>query len=101
EASQNFSYQVSRHRIRFHDRYCSFHAHYLPNASCIVRPMVAGEDAMRIPAAFIASIFSFAVPLPPEMIAPAWPMRFPGGAVCPAINPATGFFMLAWIHAAA
>lgn len=27
-----------------------------------------------------AAIFSAAVPLPPVMIAPAWPMRFPGGA---------------------
>src|SRR4029450_4302471 len=34
--------------------------------------------------------FSCAVPLPPEMIAPAWPMRLPGGAVCPAMNAATG-----------
>jgi len=41
----------------------------------------------------MAAIFSAAVPLPPEMIAPAWPMRRPGGAVCPAINPTTGFFM--------
>jgi len=29
----------------------------------------------------MASIFSLAVPLPPEIIAPACPMRFPGGAV--------------------
>ncbi len=34
---------------------------------------------------------SAAVPLPPEMIAPAWPMRLPGGAVWPAMNAATGF----------
>ena len=31
------------------------------------------------------------MPLPPEMIAPAWPMRRPGGAVWPAMNAATGF----------
>ncbi len=37
--------------------------------------MVAGDDAIRMPAAFIASIFSLAVPLPPEMIAPACPIR--------------------------
>ena len=39
-------------------------------------------------------IFSAAVPLPPEMMAPAWPMRRPGGAVCPAMNETTGFFRL-------
>ena len=31
------------------------------------------------------------MPLPPEIIAPAWPILFPGGAVLPAINPTTGF----------
>ena len=35
-----------------------------------------------------------AVPSPPEMMAPAWPMRRPGGAVCPAMKPTTGF--LTW-----
>ena len=38
----------------------------------------------------MASYFSFAVPVPPLMIAPAWPMRRPGGAVCPAMKPTTG-----------
>src|SRR5439155_213636 len=32
-----------------------------------------------------------AVPMLPEMIAPAWPIRFPGGAVRPLMNPITGF----------
>jgi hypothetical protein len=31
----------------------------------------------------------------PEMIAPAWPIRRPGGAVWPAMKPTTGFFTLA------
>ena len=44
-----------------------------------------------MPAASNASIFSAAVPDEPEMIAPAWPMRRPGGAVCPAMKPTTGF----------
>ncbi len=44
--------------------------------------------------------FSFAVPFPPEIIAPAWPMRFPGGAVTPAMNPATGFLMCSLIQRA-
>src|SRR3954451_8144702 len=43
-----------------------------------------------MPAASIALIFSAAEPDPPEMIAPAWPIRRPGGAVCPAMNAATG-----------
>src|SRR5579862_6958417 len=37
----------------------------------------------------------------PETIAPAWPMRRPGGAVRPAMNPATGLVMFFLIHAAA
>ena len=56
---------------------------------------------MLMPAAFMAAYLSLAVPWPPEMMAPAWPMRRPGGAVCPAMKPTTGFFMLALIHAAA
>jgi len=38
-----------------------------------------------IPAASSASFFACAVPDEPEMIAPAWPMVFPGGAVKPAM----------------
>lgn len=43
------------------------------------------------PAFFSASILSVADPLPPEIIAPAWPIRRPGGAVTPAMNATTGF----------
>ena len=46
-----------------------------------------------MPAAFIASIL-IAPPLPPEMMAPAWPMRRPGGAVTPAMKPTIGFLIL-------
>ncbi len=53
-------------------------------------PMSAGLSATSMPAASRAAIFSAAVPLPPEMIAPAWPMRLPGGAVRPAMKAATG-----------
>jgi len=49
----------------------------------------------------MALIFSAAVPLPPEMIAPACPMRRPGGAVCPAIKPTTGFFTFCLMYSAA
>jgi hypothetical protein len=37
------------------------------------------------PAASSAANFSSAVPLPPAMMAPAWPIRLPFGAVTPAI----------------
>ena len=45
---------------------------------------------MVTPALVRAAILSAAVPLPPEMMAPAWPMRLPGGAVWPAMKPTTG-----------
>ena len=43
-----------------------------------------------MPASSIAAILESASPLPPEMIAPAWPMRRPGGAVRPAMKPTIG-----------
>ena len=55
-------------------------APYLSSLARVV-PISAGVDATAIPAAFSAAILSLAAPLPPEMIAPAWPMRLPGGAV--------------------
>ena len=56
---------------------------------------------MTIPAARIASILCFASPLPPEITAPACPMRRPGGALTPAIKPTTGFLALASARKAA
>ena len=35
------------------------------------------------------------------MMAPAWPMRRPGGAVWPAMNPTTGFLTCFFTYAAA
>ena len=46
--------------------------------------MSAGDSTTRIPASERAFIFSAAVPFPPEMMAPAWPILRPGGAVWPA-----------------
>ena len=43
----------------------------------------------------MAAIFPWPVPLLPLMMAPAWPILRPGGAVSPAINPTTGL-----VHAA-
>ena len=53
------------------------------------------------PARSSAANFSAAVPLPPEMIAPAWPMRLPGGAVTPAMKPTTGFVTCSSMNSAA
>jgi len=57
----------------------------LPTSSAMAWPMRAGERTTVAPAASSASILAWAVPLPPEMMAPAWPMRRPGGAVTPAM----------------
>src|SRR6185437_8371969 len=67
---------------------------YLFRRSSMVLPRAAGESDTAMPARFIASILSLAVPVPPEMIAPAWPMRRPGGAVEPAMKPTIGFLTL-------
>ena len=60
-----------------------------------------GVAATPMPAALKASILAAAVPLPPETMAPAWPMRRPGGAVAPAMKPATGLVPCCLIHSAA
>ena len=47
-------------------------AHTLtPKAAVTVSPIAAGDLATRMPASSMAWIFSWAVPFPPEMIAPA------------------------------
>ena len=53
--------------------------------SAINSPASVGLRPMRTPADSSASIFPFAVPLPPDTIAPAWPILRPGGAVTPAM----------------
>src|SRR5262245_60220554 len=52
-------------------------------------------SATGTPAACNASTLPCAVPVLPEMIAPAWPMRLPGGAVRPEMNATTGFDIVA------
>src|SRR5438046_7277636 len=66
-----------------------------------VLPISAGLRVTLMPHASMTASFSWAVPLPPEMMAPAWPMRLPGGAVTPAMKPTTGFFMLPFAQRAA
>src|SRR6185436_6943219 len=61
------------------------------NTSTSVLPSRAGEGETLMPADSIAAIFDSASPLPPAMIAPACPMRRPGGAVRPAMKPTIGF----------
>src|SRR5687768_9025474 len=60
-----------------------------------------GRLATAIPLSSKACIFSAAVPVDPEMIAPAWPIRRPGGAVCPAMNPTTGLVIFSLTNRAA
>src|SRR5215471_5105388 len=64
---------------------------YLRSSSAKVLPKRAGDGETLMPAASMAAILLSASPLPPEMMAPAWPMRRPGGAVRPAMNPTIGF----------
>src|SRR5690554_4101165 len=56
-----------------------------PVTSDSALPISARERTVSTPASSRAANFSSAVPLPPEMIAPAWPMRLPAGAVTPAM----------------
>ena len=76
----------------------SDHAHrtiYIRPASfiaCTIKsPICAGLSAILAPAFSSALTLSLAAPLPPLMIAPACPIRRPGGAVRPAMNATTGF----------
>lgn len=53
--------------------------------STILSPASVGFWATVAPTAASASIFACAVPWEPEMMAPAWPILRPGGAVTPAM----------------
>lgn len=53
--------------------------------SAIAEPNSTGERTVVTPASSSAAYLASAVPLPPAMIAPACPMRLPGGAVTPAM----------------
>src|SRR3972149_5501547 len=64
-------------------------------------PISAGLSTIVAPAAASASFFACAVPAAPTMMAPAWPMRRPGGAVAPAMKAITGFDTSALMYSAA
>src|SRR5207244_5350384 len=83
------------HRIGFQNGKCLLHMISYLRLARIASPISAGLFTTRIPAASIAAIFSLAVPFPPATIAPACPIRRPGGAVCPQMKPTTGFFTFA------
>ena len=51
----------------------------------ISSPASVGLRPTETPAAARASIFPWAVPLPPDTMAPAWPILRPAGAVTPAM----------------
>jgi len=55
-----------------------------------VTPRSAGDFTVVTPAFSSAANLAAAVPLPPLMMAPAWPMRLPAGAEAPAMNATTG-----------
>ena len=71
------------------------------STDCSNEPISDGFRVVRIPQASITANLPSAVPVPPEMIAPACPILFPAGAVTPAIKPTTGFFILFFTHSAA
>ena len=52
--------------------------------STMSSPASVGFSPTLTPASLRASILASAVPLPPETMAPAWPIFLPGGAVTPA-----------------
>src|SRR6266702_8160434 len=56
----------------------------LARASATLGPSSAALGATRRPYDFMISVFSAALSPSAEMIAPAWPMRRPFGAVSPA-----------------
>src|SRR5205807_10113890 len=66
-----------------------------------VLPISAGLRVTLMPHSSMTASFSCAVPLPPETMAPASPMRLPGGAVMPAMKPTIGFCMLSFAQRAA
>lgn len=71
--------EASRRLIRGGEQY------YSPaTISAMSSPASVGLSPTFTPASRSASILASAVPLPPETMAPAWPIFFPGGAVTPA-----------------
>ena len=64
-------------------------------------PASVGFMPTSAPAARRASIFAWAVPFPPDTMAPAWPIFLPGGAVSPAMYATTGLLISFFTNSAA
>src|SRR6202012_2774023 len=62
----------------------------LRNAARASTAVSPGVQQTRTPAFSRASFLAWAVPAEPEMMAPAWPIVLPSGAVKPATYPTTG-----------
>src|SRR6478736_7545388 len=62
----------------------------LASRLAMAAPRSPGDFTVVTPAASSAANLPAAVPLPPDAIAPAWPMRLPSGALAPAMKPTTG-----------
>src|ERR1700728_3241570 len=79
------------HALHLYPPALAFCLIYQPcSALTMVLPSAAGLPEINTPPACKASVLSPAVSLPPEIAAPAWRMRRPGGAVTPAMKPTTG-----------
>src|SRR5215831_19351734 len=100
DAREDLADDSPGHRVGLDDGEGALRAHR-PITLAIVAPMSAGLLTRVAPASSSACIFSAAVPLPPAMIAPACPIRRPGGAVWPQMKATTGFFTRALMNAAA
>jgi hypothetical protein len=87
-------------RVRWEAR---FTLHVLPFTLFVPSNVTTSTGRLMIPmpADSNAASFSSAVPDDPEMMAPAWPIRRPLGAVCPAMKPTTGLVTLSFTKAAA
>merc|ERR1719384_2491857 len=70
--------------------HCQARPAFFISASMVV-PSIEGEGATDTPADCRASILDLASPFPPMMMAPAWPILRPGGAVTPQMKPTIGF----------
>ncbi len=63
----------------------SHHSELAASTSRMISAVCPGVRPTRIPTASSAFFLSCAVPLPPETMAPAWPICLPSGAVKPAM----------------
>lgn len=75
---------VAVHECRTEGRSLAEGPYRLATISAMRSPASVGLRPTFTPASSSASIFAAAVPLPPDTMAPAWPIFLPGGAVTPA-----------------